>query len=106
MNGSPWWIARLNWSAKITSCMSDPTAGGMGFHYGNVGLIDGAVSVDQPEMEVVEPEKNRGLCQIAITHCFVPLASSLRSQVSCADAVHMEISLFSTKICQSPTVVV
>src|SRR4051812_50108236 len=40
-----------NWSAKITSCMTDPGgAGGMGFHYGNVNLIDGSVSPDKPEL--------------------------------------------------------
>src|SRR5438067_1867967 len=39
------------WSTKITSCMTDPDgAGGMGFHYGNVALIDGSVSVDAPEL--------------------------------------------------------
>src|SRR5258706_14035557 len=28
------------WNAKITSCMTDPVLGGMGFHYGNPKFID------------------------------------------------------------------
>ena len=56
------------WSTKITSCMSDPTAGGMGFHYGNVGLIDGAVRVDQPELLLYEPERNGRLRLVAVEY--------------------------------------
>src|SRR5438270_4596139 len=45
-------VARAaNWSAKITTCMTDRGGvGGIGFHYGNVGLIDGSVSPDKPEL--------------------------------------------------------
>ena len=56
------------WSAKITSCMSDPAAGGMGFHYGNVWLIDGAVRVDQPELLLYEPEQNGRLRLVAVEY--------------------------------------
>ena len=56
------------WSAKITSCMTDPALGGMGFHYGNVGLIDGSVSVDQPELLLYEPEKNGRLRLVAVEY--------------------------------------
>ena len=50
--------AAAGWAAKITSCMSDPAAGGMGFHYGNPALIDGEVRVDEPELLLYEPEAN------------------------------------------------
>lgn len=56
------------WSASITSCMTDPALGGMGFHYGNVGLIDGSVSVDQPELLLYEPEKNGQLRLVAVEY--------------------------------------
>jgi hypothetical protein len=56
------------WSAKITSCMSDPTLGGMGFHYGNIGLIDGSVRVDEPELLLYEPEKNGRLRLVAVEY--------------------------------------
>src|SRR6476660_588613 len=47
------------WSAQITPCMTDPGgAGGMGFHYGNVALIDGTASVEKPQLLLYEPEKN------------------------------------------------
>jgi hypothetical protein len=57
------------WSAQITPCMTDPDgAGGMGFHYGNVGLIDGSVSVDKPELLLYEPEKNSRLRLVAVEY--------------------------------------
>jgi hypothetical protein len=64
------------WSAAITPCMQDPTLGGMGFHYGNVGLIDGSVQVDQPELLLYEPHDNGQLQLVAveyiIPYTFVP----------------------------------
>ncbi len=56
------------WSAPITGCMVDPTLGGMGFHYGNVGLIDGSVQVDQPELLLYEPAKNGHLRLVAVEY--------------------------------------
>jgi hypothetical protein len=57
------------WSAQITGCMTDPGgAGGMGFHYGNGGLIDGSVSVDKPELLLYEPEKNGRLRLVAVEY--------------------------------------
>lgn len=44
------------WGTKITACMSDSSAGGMGFHYGNTTYIDGSVQVDQPELLLYEPQ--------------------------------------------------
>lgn len=57
------------WSTKITACMTDPGgAGGMGFHYGNTDLIDGTVSVDEPELLLYEPQKNGRLRLVAVEY--------------------------------------
>ncbi|MEP7000871.1 MAG: hypothetical protein ABI969_10355 [bacterium] len=62
------------WSAQITPCMSDPVLGGMGFHYGNPAIIDGAVSVDKPELLLYEPEKN-GRMQLVAVEYIVPVGA-------------------------------
>jgi hypothetical protein len=55
------------WSAPITPCMSS-SDGGMGFHYGNLALINGTVSVDKPELLLYEPEKNGRLRLVAVEY--------------------------------------
>lgn len=55
------------WSAQITPCMESPD-GGMGFHYGNVALIDGTARVDQPELLLYEPERNGRLRLVAVEY--------------------------------------
>jgi hypothetical protein len=55
------------WSAQITPCMDSPE-GGMGFHYGNVALIDGTARVDQPELLLYEPESNGRLRLVAVEY--------------------------------------
>jgi hypothetical protein len=65
------------WSAKITGCMTDPTLGGMGFHYGNTALIDGTARVDQPELLLYEPEKNGNLRLVAVEY-IIPYAFHAR----------------------------
>lgn len=67
------------WSAQITPCMTDPGgAGGMGFHYGNVALIDGSVRVDEPELLLYEPEKNGRLRLVAVEY-IIPYTARSRS---------------------------
>ena len=66
------------WAAPITPCMSDPNAGGMGVHYGNVGLIDGSVQVDQPELLLYEPEKNGRMRLVAVEY-IIPYTFRARS---------------------------
>jgi hypothetical protein len=61
--------SHAGWSAPITACMTDPNgAGGMGFHYGNVGLIDGVARVDEPELLLYEPEQNGRLRLVAVEY--------------------------------------
>jgi hypothetical protein len=60
--------ARAGWGAQITGCFSDPTLGGMGYHYGNVDLIDGTVAVLEPELLLYEPQKNGKLRLVAVEY--------------------------------------
>lgn len=60
--------SNAGWKTQITPCMSDPSAGGMGFHYGNTDLIDGSVSVEKPELLLYEPEKNGNLRLVAVEY--------------------------------------
>ena len=66
------------WSTKITSCMSDPTLGGMGFHYGNTAFIDGGVQVDQPELLLYEPQADGSLQLVAVEY-IIPYTAHARS---------------------------
>jgi hypothetical protein len=66
------------WSAPITGCMTDPTAGGMGYHYGKVSLIDGAVSVTEPELLLYEPQKNGRMRLVAVEY-IIPYTEHPRS---------------------------
>lgn len=66
------------WSAKITSCMADQTAGGMGFHYGNTALIDGSVAVDQPELLLYEPQAD-GSEELVAVEYIIPYTAHARS---------------------------
>jgi hypothetical protein len=69
--------AAAGWSAQITPCMTDP-AGGMGFHYGNVTLIDGSVSVEEPELLLYEPTRNGRLRLVAVEY-IIPYTFHSRS---------------------------
>ncbi|MEO7964416.1 MAG: hypothetical protein ABIT38_10985 [Gemmatimonadaceae bacterium] len=63
------------WNTMITACMTDPTLGGMGFHYGNTNLIDGRVRVDEPELLLYEPEANGRMRLVAVEY-IMPLTAS------------------------------
>ena len=56
------------YSAQITACLSDPVEGGMGFHYGNPAIIDGAVSVTEPELLLYEPQADGSLRFVAVEY--------------------------------------
>ena len=67
---------KAGWSAQITGCMVSDS-GGMGYHYGNVGLIDGSVSVEQPELLLYEPQKNGGMQLVAVEY-IIPYTAHAR----------------------------
>ena len=62
------------YSAKLTDCMAD-SSGGMGFHYGKVALIDGAVRVDAPEILMYEPQADGSLQFVGVEYV-MPLSAS------------------------------
>jgi len=67
------------WSAQITKCMTDPGGtGGMGFHYGKTGLINGTASVETPQLLLYEPEKNGRLRLVAVEY-IIPYSFHSRS---------------------------
>lgn len=60
--------AEAGWSTEVTGCMSAGSAGAMGFHYGNVALIDGIAEVDRPELLLYEPTRNGGLRLVGVEY--------------------------------------
>ena len=48
-------------------CMEDP-AGGMGYHYVNLGLLDGEVEVAKPEALLYEPGPNQQMRLVAVEY--------------------------------------
>lgn len=66
---------RSAYGVQITGCMTDPAAGGMGFHFGSarLGLGDGSPPrADQPNLLLYEPEKNGRMRLVAVEYT-VPL---------------------------------
>jgi hypothetical protein len=62
-------VARAaKYDTRITSCFSDPTQGGMGYHYGNPQLIDGTPDADNPELLLYEPQKDGSLRFVAVEY--------------------------------------
>ena len=47
--------AEAGYTAQLTPCLSDPALGGMGFHIGNPGRINGTVELERPEVLLYEP---------------------------------------------------
>jgi hypothetical protein len=62
------------YNTQLTDCMSDAT-GGMGFHYGKAAIIDGAVSVAEPEVLLYEPQRDGSLQLVGIEY-IMPLTAS------------------------------
>ncbi len=60
--------AEAGWDTPIPGCFEDPELGGMGYHFGNAALIDGAVDALQPELLVYEPQKNGRLRLVAVEY--------------------------------------
>ena len=56
------------YNAQLTGCMESPPAGGMGFHYGAPGLIDGIVEPLKPEILMYEPQANGDLLFVGVEY--------------------------------------
>ncbi|MEP6590467.1 MAG: hypothetical protein ABJC19_04715 [Gemmatimonadota bacterium] len=56
------------WSTQITGCMSSTGEGAMGFHYGNVGLIDGTAQPEAPQLLLYEPQKNGSMRLVGVEY--------------------------------------
>ena len=56
------------YNAQLTPCMEAPPAGGMGFHYGAPGLIDGSVEPLKPEILMYEPQRNGDLLFVGVEY--------------------------------------
>lgn len=56
------------WNVPLTGCMELPGTGGMGYHFGNGGLIDAVPEEFAPELLVYEPKKNGELKLVAVEY--------------------------------------
>jgi hypothetical protein len=63
------------YTERLTDCMADPTAGGMGYHYGKVANIDANARLSEPEILMYEPQKDGSLQFVGIEYV-VPLSAS------------------------------
>src|SRR5262245_31165806 len=55
------------WNTAITGCLESP-AGGMGFHYAKVGLLDDVINPAEPEALLYEPRKNGTLRLVGVEY--------------------------------------
>ena len=62
------------YGTRVTECMSDPTAGGMGVHYADLARFDATVDALRPEILVYAPGPNGQLRLVAVEYA-VPLAA-------------------------------
>ncbi len=66
--------AAAGYNAQSTGCMSDPTQGGMGFHIGNDGRINGTVELERPEVLLYEPQAG-GARELVAVEYIVPFGA-------------------------------
>jgi hypothetical protein len=64
---------------RITPCWYHRENGGQGFHYGNPSLIDGSLSLLEPELLMYEPREDGSLEFLAIEY-IVPFAEWQQSE--------------------------
>ena len=65
--------AAAGWSFQLTPCL-EIALGAQGFHYANVGYIDGEANLLEPELLLYEPEPNGRLRLVGIEY-IVPLTA-------------------------------
>lgn len=57
------------WSTQLTGCREHPSAGAMGYHYGNLDyVLDSEAAVVKPEALIYEPQKNGRLALVGIEY--------------------------------------
>lgn len=56
------------WSVQFTPCLSNPAAGGMGFHFGNPAYVDEKAVLLEPELLLYEPQKNGKLRFVGVEY--------------------------------------
>jgi hypothetical protein len=61
------------YGVQVTPCLEQLPDGAQGFHYGNPALIDGTVSVTEPEVLLYEPQRSGRLRLVAVEY-IVPLS--------------------------------
>lgn len=62
------------WNNQLTGCLTLEGAGGQGFHYSNPPLIDGSVSLLEPELLLYEPRGNGTLHLLGVEY-IVPISA-------------------------------
>ena len=72
---------------QLSPCVEVPGLGGMGYHYGNMALVDGTVSLLEPEVAMYEPQKNGKMRLVAVEY-IVPLALSEDAPVLMGQTFH------------------
>ena len=60
------------WATRVTGCLSDPAAGGMGVHYADLSRFDATVDATRPEILVYAPGPGGRLRLVAVEYA-VPL---------------------------------
>jgi hypothetical protein len=59
---------KAGYGAQLTLCMEQPPLGGMGIHYGNLGLFDAVVEPLKPEILMYEPQQNGDLLFVGVEY--------------------------------------
>lgn len=59
---------QAGYDARITPCMEQPGAGGMGYHYAHPLLIDAVVQEFAPEALLFEPQKNGNMRFVGVEY--------------------------------------
>lgn len=62
------------YGTPVTECLSHPTEGAMGVHYGNLDLFDATVELLAPETILYEPQKNGKMRLVGVEY-IVPFAA-------------------------------
>lgn len=65
---------QAGYDTQLTVCWFHSELGAQGYHYGKFSLIDGEVSLLEPELLVYEPKRNGGFRLVAVEY-IVPIAA-------------------------------